>query len=95
VKYKNPTIISKWFNCVQAITAQYNILLENTFNFNKTRYAMGVIVIAKVITETSTHYTIHIRPRNREWITTVKYISATEWVLSSMLIFAGKVYIST
>ena len=37
---------------------------------------MGVIATVKVIMGTSTHHTIHIQPRNREWITAVKYISA-------------------
>ena len=54
---------------------------------------MGVIAIAKVVTETLTHHTIHIQPRNREWITAVKYISATGWALLFILIFAGKVHI--
>ena len=42
-----------------------------------------------------THYTIYIQPRNREWITAVKYIFAVKQALPSILIFAGKVHIST
>ena len=94
-KCEDPTIISKWFNRIRAVTAQYGILLEDTFNFNKTRYIMGVIVTVKVVIGTLTHYIVYIQPRNREQITTVKYISTTGQALLSMLIFIRKVYIST
>ena len=95
MKYKDLITISKWFNCIQAIIAQYGILPENTFNFNETKYAMGVIATVKVITGILMYHTIHIQPGNREWITTVKYISTVGWALSSMLIFASKIHLST
>jgi len=56
---------------------------------------MGVIATAKVVIGTLTHHTVYIQPRNREWITAVKYISAVGWALLFMLIFASKVYLST
>ena len=95
MKCKDPIIISEWFDCVWAVTAQYNILSKDTFNFDKTGCAMGVIATAKVVTGTSTHYTVHIQPGNREWITAVECISAAGWALPFMLIFAGKVHIFT
>jgi phage terminase large subunit-like protein len=94
-KCENPTIISKWFDRVRAVTAQYNILSEDIFNFDETGYAMGVIVTAKVVTGILTHHTVHIQPGNRKWITAVECISAVGWALPSILIFAGKVHIST
>ena len=56
---------------------------------------MGVIATVKVVTGILTHRTVYIQPGNRKWITAVKCISAVGWALPSMLIFAGKVYIST
>ena len=56
---------------------------------------MGVIATAKVVTGILMHCTVHIQPGNREWITAVEYISATGWALPFMLIFAGKVHLST
>ena len=94
-KYKDLITIFMWFNRIQAVIAQYNILLEDTFNFNETRYIIGVIATAKVVMGILTYYNIYIQPRNREWITAVKYISAIGWALLFMLIFAGKVYLST
>ena len=95
VKWEDPITISKWFNCVQAVMAQYGILSEDTFNFNKTRYAMGVIATAKVVMGILTHCTVYIQPGNREQITAVKCISAVKQALPSILIFAGKVHLST
>ena len=94
-KCEDPITISEWFNRVRAVTTQYNIHSEDTFNFNETGCAMGVIATAKVVTGTLTHRTVHIQPRNREWITAVECISAAGWALPSILIFAGKVHIST
>ena len=92
-KCKDPTTIFKQFDYIRAVTAQYNILSEDTFNFNKTRYAIGVIATAKVIIGILTYCTIYIQPRNRKWITTVKCISAIKQALPSIFIFAGKVHL--
>ena len=85
----------KQFNRIRAVITQYSMLLEDTFNFNKTRYIIGIIVIAKVVIGILTYYTIYIQPGNREQITIVKYISAIGQALLSILIFASKVYLST
>ena len=94
-KCEDPITISKWFNRIQAVTAQYGILLEDTFNFNKTGYVIGIIATVKVVTGTLTHHTIYIQPGNRKQITIIKYISTIGQALLSILIFASKVYLST
>ena len=66
MKYKNPIIISKWFDCIQAITAQYNILLEDTFNFNETGCIIGVIATIKVVIGILIHHTVYIQPENKK-----------------------------
>ena len=65
-KCEDPIIIFKWFNCIQAVTAQYSILLEDTFNFNETGYIIGVIATAKVVIGILTHCTVYIWPRNKK-----------------------------
>ena len=46
-------LVQTWFKCVQDIKMEYGILDENIWNFNKTGFQIGVIVIARVITRTN------------------------------------------
>lgn len=51
---------------------------------------MGVISTAKVVTAANRACTVSIQPGNREWVTVIKSINATRWVLPPMVIFKGK-----
>ncbi len=41
-KNKDPHIIRLWFQCVQETREEYSILDEDTYNFDKTGFAMGL-----------------------------------------------------
>ncbi|CAG8971695.1 hypothetical protein HYALB_00003163 [Hymenoscyphus albidus] len=95
-KCEDPTIIRDWFRLVHNIVAKYGILAEDIYNFDETGFQMGVIATAKVVTGSEyTGRAIHIQPGNREWVTVVESICADGWVLPPMVIFEGKVHIST
>jgi hypothetical protein len=78
---------------VQATIKQHGILLEDIYNFNKTGFAMGLTSTAKVITR-SEYYGRRpvLQPGNREWVTTIKSISASGWALPPTIIFKGKLF---
>ena len=44
--------IQKWFELVQSTIEEWGIMNEDIYNFNETGFAMGIIVITKVITQT-------------------------------------------
>jgi hypothetical protein len=52
---------------------------------------MGLIVTTKVVTRANMPGKPHlIQPGNQEWVTMIKYVNATGWVLPSCIIFKGR-----
>jgi len=49
-KCKDPKIIRDWFYLVRNTIAKWGIADKDIYNFNKTGFAMGVTITAKVIT---------------------------------------------
>jgi len=52
---------------------------------------MSVIATIKIVTGILIYCTIYIHPRNKKWITVVKYISTIKWAFLFMLIFTNKI----
>ena len=95
-KCEDPVVIRAWFRLVQNVIAKYGILDEDIYNFDETGFQMGVISTAKVITGSErAGRPVSIQPGNREWVTVIESVSASGWSLPPMVIFEGKVHIST
>ena len=47
-KYEDQKAIREWFNLIQNIKAKHRILDDNTYNFNKTGFMMGIIHVGMV-----------------------------------------------
>ena len=47
---KDSKVIKGWFRLVENIKAKYSILNNNTYNFNKAGFIMGVILTGVVVT---------------------------------------------
>jgi hypothetical protein len=93
-KCEDPTIIRDWFRLVRNMIAKYRIQDEDIYNFDETGFQMGVISTAKVITG-SQGKPVSVQPGNREWVTSIECIAANGWSLPPVIIFEGKVHIST
>ena len=48
-KYEDPDTINAWFKRVNETRQLYGILNEDTYNFNKTGFMMGVATTLKVV----------------------------------------------
>lgn len=67
---KTPTIIRRWFDCVQRTILQHGNP-DDIYHFDETGFAMGSILTVKVIR--AEYYGRRLLlPRNREWITTIE-----------------------
>lgn len=90
---EDPKIIQEWFNTLQAMIQQYGILSDDIYNFDETGFAMGLCANQKVITW-SEYYGRRsvLQPGNREWVTVIESVNASEWALPPTLIFKGKQY---
>jgi hypothetical protein len=58
----NPAIIKPWFKLVASVKAKYRILDEDTYNFNKTGFQIGVGGSVKVVTASE----IQLNPIRRQ-----------------------------
>jgi len=84
-----------WFRLVQNTKAKYGIQDEDTYNFNKTSFIIGVISTRAVVTAAERRG----RPKtvqqgNREWVTAIQGINAMGWAIPPFIIFAGKHHLS-
>ena len=56
-------------------------------------FAMSMVATAKVITQTDKYSCSSlVQSGNWEWVTAIETINASDWVLSSMVIFVGKIH---
>lgn len=95
-KCENSKIIREWFDRVQITIMQHDIAYEDIYNFDETEYAMSLIVTAKMITRAELIDRSHlVQSDNRKWVTSIECINATEWVLSSCIIFKKKMHIQS
>src|SRR5450432_3002439 len=95
-KCEDPQAIRDWFRLVKNIIAKYSIEEQDIYNFDEIGFQMGVISTAKVITGAErSNRPVAVQPGNREWVTAIDFISSAGWSLPPVIIFEGKVHIST
>ncbi len=93
---EDPEKISAWFERVQKTIDLHGILDCDIYNFDETGFQMGVASTAKVVTRSDRrNRPVVVQPGNREWTTVIECINATGWSLDPMIIFEGKVHLST
>ncbi|KAG0153068.1 hypothetical protein PDIDSM_2027 [Penicillium digitatum] len=77
-KCEDPKIIGEWFDLVQKTILQFGIDPDDIYNFDKTGFAMGLTLTAKVITRSECYGRRPVlQPRNREWVTVVECTNAS------------------
>jgi DDE superfamily endonuclease/Tc5 transposase DNA-binding domain/helix-turn-helix, Psq domain len=93
---EDPKVVLAWFQRVQKTIESNGILDCDIYNFDETGFQMGVASTAKVVTRSDRRRRpVVVQPGNREWSTVIECINARGWALDPMIIFEGKVHIST
>jgi hypothetical protein len=93
---EDPQKISAWFARVQKTIAEFGILDSDIYNFDETGFQMGVASTSKVVTRSDRrNRPVVLQPGNREWATVIECINMTGWALDPMILFEGKVHISS
>ena len=65
--YEDPAIIAAWFKLVEETRQTYGVLDQDIYNFNETRFAIGVAGTSKVVTSSNrVSRAVVIQPGNRE-----------------------------
>jgi len=49
-KYEDPKVIGEWFTLVQNVKAKYGIVNDDIYNFDETRFIIGIIFAGIVVT---------------------------------------------
>ena len=90
---EDPVAIAAWFKLVEETRQTYGVLDQDTYNFDETRFAMGVASTSKVVTSSDRVGRVAIiQPGNREWVTAIECINASGWCLPPLVILSGKVH---
>lgn len=85
-------VITTWFNFAKSTVAKYGILDEDIYNFDETGFVLGLTATAKVVTRTSYGWRAPLQPGNRQWVTAIKAITASGWVLPPCVISKARVF---
>ncbi len=90
---EDPIVIRGWFDLVRNVKAKYGILDDDTYNFDESGFAMGVISTSKVVTRADRKGRPRtLQPGNREWVTVVHGINSQGWEIPPLIILAAKLH---
>jgi hypothetical protein len=88
---EDPELISAWFQLVQNMRAEYDVLDCDFYNFDETGFIMGVISSAIVITRADRRGRGKaVQPGNREWATAIVCINSEGWSIPLFTAVQGK-----
>jgi hypothetical protein len=77
------------------IKAKYGIQDEDTYNFDKSGFMMGMILTGAVVTGSERQRRLmSFQQGNQEWTTVIQSVNATGWAILPFIIFHGKHHLS-
>jgi hypothetical protein len=66
---EDPKLIRRWFTLMHNTIAKYGIINVDIYNFNETRFMIGVLLTAMVVTSLERSRRAKAKqPSNREWV---------------------------
>ena len=84
---EDPELISAWFRLVENIRAKYGVLDCDFYNFDETRFIIGIICPVMVVTRVDRRGRGKaVQPGNREWAIVIAYINSKGWNVPLFLV---------
>ena len=78
------------------IIAKYGINDTDIYNFDETRFIMGVISTGMVVTSSDGRVKAKIvQPGNREWVTVIQGVNSQGWTVPPFIIITGKNHLAS
>ena len=91
----DPKVIGEWFALVQNTRAKYGIVDNDVYNFDETRFIMGIIFAGMVVTTSDGRGKAKLaQPGNREWATVIQGVNALGWVIPPFIILAAQYHLA-
>jgi hypothetical protein len=89
-------VIQGWFRLVENTKAKYDILDEDTYNFDESGFMMGVISTGAAVTRSERRDRSRIvQQGDRKLASIIASINAIGWAIPPFVIFQGKHHLST
>ena len=77
------------------VKAKYGILDDDVYNFDETRFIMGIIFPGMVVTTSDGRGKAKLaRPGNREWATVIQGVNALGWAIPLFIILAAQYHLA-
>jgi len=90
-KCEDPDVIRGWFELIKDTITKYAIVDSDIYNFDETRFMMGVISTRIVVTSSDGRKQAKkTQPGNREWVTVIQAVSSVGYAVPPFLVVAGK-----
>jgi predicted HTH domain antitoxin len=90
-KCENRRIIEDWFKILKDTIAEHEIQADDIYNFDETDFAIELCATTKVIISADRYDQPKLlQSGNREWVTVIESVNASEWALSFYLILKGQ-----
>ena len=89
-----PEAIQNWFQRFQSVCQEFEVQIEDTYNFDETGFRIGVGKSQWVITEERELPLYQTDADNREYITSIECVGGSGYTLPPMLILAEKQHLS-
>ena len=90
VKAATPETISHWFNVLEQVIDEYNIIEENTYNMDESGFAIGEIEATKCIVNSRVRQHLQAKPGRQEWVSSVECICADGTSIPPLIIFKAQ-----
>ncbi len=94
-KCEDPKVISEWFTLVRNVKAKYGIVDDDIYNFDETRFMIGIIFAGMVVTTSDDRGKAKLaQPGNRAWATVIQGVNALGWAIPPFIILAAQYYLA-
>lgn len=93
-KATHPETIRRWFDLLAKVKEEYQIKVENTYNFDEKGVLMGQAAVAKIIAKLEESRRFKTQPGNRELVTIIECINCLGWAIPPLIVFKGKHHLS-
>jgi hypothetical protein len=91
---KNPDVYIRFFRLFKETRAEYGIHDADTYNMDKSGYAIGLEQVSHIIIPANEKETFAKQDSKREWATLIKCINAVGAQAPAFIILAGKVHLT-
>ena len=94
-KCEDPKVIGEWFTLVQNVKAKYGIVDDDIYNFDETRFMIGIIFAGMVVTTSDGRGKAKLAQQgNREWATVIQGVNALGWTIPPFVILAAQYHLA-